>query len=637
MLFYLKLSWAFSFITIAMTAFAYFSLLNTSTRGADPGGVALFILAPFGLLVVAWINAFIASVVAWKYGISEFAPLSSIVYGIGVLAAFGVLLFVVHSKLAENKSEELNRAIWSNNSKNVKALLSNHILLSKEEKLDSSDFVVHLDDDIPYDVVTVFLEQGPEYGYKMLSRAMEYNQYELAKFILDKKFDVNQTYGFSTPISAKIRYKRMLHLMMDAGADLNAKDEEGDTVLSALINNAAPDSKRRTFAHKRDLKEQDLLDALDKVKNQIDVRSLNRNGETVLFSAVENNMGKITEKLLELGANPNIKNNQGRTPLAYVQNAHSVRALLKHGADTRLLQASELDLLELEPSIAREMLMALREGGVVFEPKTELELAAWTDDLRGVQMHISAAAPGEERKQIFATAIRGNALKVLAWLKAHGQVSDADQETLFESAVEQGSAPVLNILKDWGEAALQREALVQIFSGPKPHQYDAMIWLLRNRFLTNSMDLNGWSWQLRAVFSPPDDVDITNFKRRLFVEKIIDPKNPVMCQRMGELLPPTGTFSIAMDSADPVYLKRLLECYSPEDIQSAVVSSYLADKVRSLDPEKVQAVLKLIDDWKPYGYRSALMPRWEEDDNSETRTKAQNIERLLKKSGLQFE
>ena len=92
MLFYLKLSWAFSFITIAMTAFAYFSLLNTSTRGADPGGVALIILAPFGLLVVAWINAFIASVVAWKYGISEFAPLSSIVYGIGVLAAFGVRL-----------------------------------------------------------------------------------------------------------------------------------------------------------------------------------------------------------------------------------------------------------------------------------------------------------------------------------------------------------------------------------------------------------------------------------------------------------------------------------------------------------------------------------------------------------------
>lgn len=637
MLFYLKLSWALSFITIAMTAFAFFSLTNTSTRGADPGGVALFVLVPLGLSAVAWINVFIASLVAWKYGVSEFAPLSSIVYGIGVLAAFGGFLFVGHSKLAGNKFEELNRAIWSNDGKKVKAFLSSNIFLSKEEKLDSADFVVHVDDKIPYDVVVAFLEQGPEYGYIMMSRAVEYNQYELAKFILDKKFDVNQTYGFSTPISAKVRYKRMLHLMMDAGADLSAKNKDGNTVLSALINNAAPDSKRRTFAHKRDLKEQDLLDAMDKARGGIDVRSLNRNGETVLFSAVENNMGMVTEKLLELGANPNIKNNHGHPPLAYVQNAHSVRALLKHGADIRLLQVSELDLLEFEPPIAREMLMALREGGAVFDPKTELELAAWTDDLRGVQMHISAAAPGEERKQIFATAIRGNALKVLAWLKAQGQVSDADQVTFLESAIEQGSAPILNILKDWVEAALQREALVQIFSGPKPHQYDAMVWLLRNRFLTNSMDLNAWSWQLRAVISPPKDVDITNFKRRLFVEKIIDPKNPVMCKRIGELLPLAGMFSIAMDSADPVYLRRLLECYSPEDIQNAVVSSYLADKVRNLEPEKVQAVLKLIDDWKPYSYRSALMPRWDEDDNSETRTKAQDIERLLKKSGLQFE
>jgi uncharacterized protein len=121
--------------------------------------------------------------------------------------------------------------------------------------------------------------------------------------------------------------------LLDAGCDVNAQDEEGRTaliqatiynnveVVQILIEHGANVNTRDFFGGNAALHfaaknySLELLQLLLKNKAEIDIKDIN--GNTPLFQAVVNASGKggVIQQLLLHGANRNLKNNQGVSPL----------------------------------------------------------------------------------------------------------------------------------------------------------------------------------------------------------------------------------------------------------------------------------------------------------------------------------
>ena len=113
----------------------------------------------------------------------------------------------------------------------------------------------------------------------------------------------------------------MTRLLLDAGVTLNAKTSRGSLPLVDA-----------SWAGKQDAVLQ-LLDA------KADVNATSAGQLTALSAAVKQKHGKLVELLLERGANPNIADATGGTPLmdvAWQGDVVLVNALLKKGAATDL-------------------------------------------------------------------------------------------------------------------------------------------------------------------------------------------------------------------------------------------------------------------------------------------------------------
>jgi hypothetical protein len=110
-----------------------------------------------------------------------------------------------------------------------------------------------------------------------------------------------------------------ISMMLDAGADCNAKDNDGETPLMRAVMN---DSQRAVSR---------LLDA------GADVNAKDNDGETALFDAARSSNTGVVSLLLGAGANVNAKNKNGQTPLlseaAYSGRAKTALLLLGAGAD----------------------------------------------------------------------------------------------------------------------------------------------------------------------------------------------------------------------------------------------------------------------------------------------------------------
>lgn len=629
---YVVRSLIFSLASLLLTlgAFLWLVSLRSATFGME-----LFVYVPGVIALVAWVNALVASILAWRYRVLDSAPVLTVIYVVGVLAGL-VLLGVVYNKSRFEKNEALlAEAVGNNDIEKARSLLSSKLSLPKSSKLDIAERLAWFTRE--KDMVQVFLDEGLEYGEKILCQAAVHDL-TLTRYLIQKGVDVNRPQcewgggGGRRPL-AMAKYRGILRLLIESGADLNAKDYSGDQALAGLIYTVVGEDKSEHDPAKWAdlLTEGDLIEALRNSRHKFDVTSRNPLGETALQYAVSADLQVLAQTLLERGADPNREDTLQRTALANAKSPAMVGLLLKHGADVRLLQTSKLRLTELEPSTARDVAAALRKGGVILDPKTELELAAWTDDLQAVQARVTSDTPAAERKEIVATAIGGDALQVLTWLQRQGKISDADQVALFETALSHGSLPVLDVLKDWGRAALQRGEGNSFFSGfhdaNAQNQYDVCAWLLRNAFITKSTHISSHWYTI-----PSEE----NVLPRLLVGKIIDPENAVLCKRLGELVPfHNDNFSIVMDNAGPAYLRRLLKCYSREDVQTGV-ADYLRQQVYDRNLEKVKAVLALLDDWRPYVLRPQYYEPGNFSDEPAQRANEQAIYDLLQKSGVQL-
>jgi len=77
---------------------------------------------------------------------------------------------------------------------------------------------------------------------------------------------------------------KLIKFLIENGADINGKDNEGNTVIMYACDGCSPDNEVVKY----------LID------NKVDIHAKNKKGETVLSYAQKNNNTKIVEIILDL-------------------------------------------------------------------------------------------------------------------------------------------------------------------------------------------------------------------------------------------------------------------------------------------------------------------------------------------------
>ena len=176
-----------------------------------------------------------------------------------------------------------------------------------------------------------------------LQAAVRRDDVEMAAFLLDRGADLNYRGAWDSPvlfIASTYKYSsKMTELLLRRGADPNATDRDGCTplylvarthwpdVLEALIrggadvNFRAPDGStalHNAAAHNSDA-ESRAIHIL--VKHGANVNAQDRQGFTPLHAAIDRVHAAAAMTLLDLGADPTIRDNEGRTPVQLVREA----------------------------------------------------------------------------------------------------------------------------------------------------------------------------------------------------------------------------------------------------------------------------------------------------------------------------
>jgi len=146
---------------------------------------------------------------------------------------------------------------------------------------------------------------------------------KLARLLLDRGADVNAKGQYQRTVLHSVNSKEMAELLIAKGADVNARDEFGETPLFQMM-----------YPQKREMAE--LLIEKGADVNAKGNTSGNHNADTPLHCAARGyGMEGMVELLLKKGANPNVEDKNGQTPLAIAEEgkqAKVIEVLKKHGA-----------------------------------------------------------------------------------------------------------------------------------------------------------------------------------------------------------------------------------------------------------------------------------------------------------------
>jgi cytohesin len=224
-------------------------------------------------------------------------------------------------------------------------------------------------------------------------------------------------YGL-TPLhrAAFYGHKEVVEMLIAAGADVNAKDDNGDTPLDVAVNlqrfhpnntEIAEDLRKHGGKTKKELNV--LFDSIrtgniEAVKKHIaagmDVNAKDIAGSTPLFNAVLRSSKEIAELLIVEGADVNAKHKYGLTPLhraAFYGHKEVVEMLIAAGADVNAKDDNGDTPLDVAVNLQRfhpnntEIAEDLRKHG----GKTKKELNVLFDSIRtgnieAVKKHIAA-------------------------------------------------------------------------------------------------------------------------------------------------------------------------------------------------------------------------------------------------------
>lgn len=184
-------------------------------------------------------------------------------------------------------------------------------------------------------------------GYSTLHAAM-YNQNEhIIKYLIGAGVDVNaQNINGSTPLHWAVSPPSghcgdfgTITILLCAGADINLGDAYGNTPLHWAI---------RTLNYSNNPEEIEIIPFL--ANNGANVNAQDIDGETALHDAITYKNERLILKLLDVGADANIKNNKGNTPYDL---------LLQNGVkDNEIYKRLSHDYFPMIPKVALDSLLA---------------------------------------------------------------------------------------------------------------------------------------------------------------------------------------------------------------------------------------------------------------------------------------
>ena len=179
------------------------------------------------------------------------------------------------------------------------------------------------------------------HGYTALMWASEYGNLEAAKLLIENGADVNAKDKYGDTALIEAGHLEVVKLLIENGADVNVENEFGENALMRASEYG-------------NLEKVKLL-----IEKEADVNAKNEDGKTALMRASREGHLEVVKYLIENGADVNAKSNNGWTALmraSYNGHLEVVKYLIENGADvnakrdsgrTALMRASREGHLEV--------------------------------------------------------------------------------------------------------------------------------------------------------------------------------------------------------------------------------------------------------------------------------------------------
>lgn len=331
---------------------------DLTSFGGDPlGSIILFYIIAF----LAWLNALVATGIAWSQGSYENAmrlffiqllavPFATVVLNTVAFSGGPIardIVVSVYEYFSGSKGvTRLRHAITDREAEKTRRMLQGYTLYpingAKKKKL---IFEV-ASKEWPYlrlgtEITDAIADAGREYGEALLCGTVTvYHQIDTVNQLLGKGYDVNQVRCDGgknhpgAPPLALVQYQNVFQILLKAGAELNATDAQGTQALSMLMLNISGQGLRRADGHFKmhALTERDLVNALKLSRTNFDPNLQNARGNTALIVASGTDLRTLARALLKRGADPNLKNKEGHTALYYAKSEGMKKLLTAHGA-----------------------------------------------------------------------------------------------------------------------------------------------------------------------------------------------------------------------------------------------------------------------------------------------------------------
>ena len=285
-------------------------------------------------------------------------------------------------------------------------------------------------------------------GATILHEAMIGGDVGLVKLLVEKGADVNAgNKAGSTPLHYALglfnerdneSIRASIEFLLNAGADVMARDSYGDTVLEAAllqedtIRFVVDDNGRKTKVFQTTL-EKDYHKAIaNLLASRVNFEKRDASGRLPLHYAIRKHNFKMVKILVENGADVNAKDGQGDTPLYvadyYIHNKEMVELLKEHGADYGGKAEPEPFIFNKE-QFMQDIEQLVREGG---------------DVDKGNQ------ATGVKPLNIAVTFGHKKAVEFLLSNGANPDITDLSGFTALHSAVMEGRLEIARLLIDAG-------------------------------------------------------------------------------------------------------------------------------------------------------------------------------------------